>query len=90
MSLALISFAKQFVDGGISAEAFADPYIAKWSDERDANKLKDDADNVSECASSIFILADCYNPDSDRRESELDEEGLRKEVKATLERFTLI
>lgn len=90
MSLALISFAKQFAGGDISAEAFADPYIAKWSDERDANKLKDDTDNVSECASSIFILADCYNPDPDRRESELDEEGLRKEVKATLERFTLI
>lgn len=90
MSLALISFAKQFVGGYISAEAFADPYIAKWSDERDANKLKDDADNVSECTSSIFILADCYNPDSDCRESELDEESLRKEAKAILEKFALL
>lgn len=54
MSLSLISFAKKFVDGDISAEAFVDPYIAKWSDERDANKLKDDTDNVSECASSSY------------------------------------
>ena len=52
-------------------------------------KLKDDDDNVSECASSIFVLADCYNPDFDRRESELDEDGLKREVKATLEKFKL-
>ncbi|MDQ0125830.1 hypothetical protein J2W17_004800 [Pseudomonas lini] len=89
MSLELINFAKQFVAGDLSAGTFADPYISKWSDERDANKLKDDDDNVSECASSIFVLADCYNPDFDRRESELDEDGLKCEVKATLEKFKL-
>ena len=89
MSLELINFAKQFVDGKLSAEAFADPYISKWSDERDANKLKDDDDNLSECASSIFVLADSYNPDLDRRVSELDGDGLRGEVKATLEKFKL-
>lgn len=89
MSLELISFARQFAGGSLSAEAFADPYISKWNDERDANKLKDDDDNLSECASSIFVLADSYNPDLDRRVSELDEEGLRSEVKATLEKFKL-
>lgn len=89
MSLELINFAKQFADGSLSAEAFADPYITKWSDERDANKLIDDDDNVSTCASSTFVLADCYNADFDRRASELDENGLRGEVKATLEKFNL-
>lgn len=89
MSLELIQLAKKFADGGLSANAFADPYIAKWSAERDANKLKDDNANVSECASTIFILADCYNPDLDRRKSELDEAGLKAEVKATLSKFKL-
>lgn len=37
----------------------------------------------------MSILADCYNPDLDRRKSELDEAGLRAEVKATLSKFKL-
>ncbi|HBS5981491.1 TPA: colicin immunity protein, partial [Klebsiella variicola] len=35
-------------------------------------------------------LADCYTSDSVRRESELDSDSLRKEVKATLAKYQLL
>ncbi|MCQ6256857.1 colicin immunity domain-containing protein [Pseudomonas sp. Q11] len=87
MSLELIVFARRFVEGSLSAEAFSDPYMAQWKEERDLNKLKDDSASVSECASSIFVLADCFNPESDRDADELDEVGLKQEVEATLRKF---
>lgn len=90
MSVELIHFAQEFVKGVLSAEEFADPYIAMWSTERDTNKLQEDDDGLSECASSIFILADCFNPELDRWSSELDEDGLRMEVKGMLEKFGFI
>ncbi|UIW20290.1 hypothetical protein KHA73_10280 [Serratia entomophila] len=36
------------------------------------------------------ILADCYNPVSDRSESELDRVELKKEVVAVLNKFNFI
>nr|WP_268640714.1 hypothetical protein [Escherichia coli] len=36
------------------------------------------------------MLADCYTSQPNRRESELDADGLKKEVKDTLERFHLL
>ncbi|MCS5969356.1 colicin immunity domain-containing protein [Klebsiella variicola subsp. variicola] len=39
---------------------------------------------------NFFILADCYTSDSVRRESELDSDSLRKEVKATLAKYQLL
>ncbi|WP_092403083.1 colicin immunity domain-containing protein [Pseudomonas sp. NFACC39-1] len=89
MSFELITFAKRFVGGKVSAEVFADAYMANWKAERDQYKLKDDPDDVSECASSIFILADCYNPGSDRDAAELDAIGLKKEVGTLLRKFDL-
>lgn len=90
MSIELIIFAQKFVVGDLSAEEFADPYIAMWSSELNLNTLKDDSPSLSECASSIFILADCFNPELDRWSSELDEDGLRVEVRGMLEKFGFI
>ncbi|CAI1965401.1 Microcin-D immunity protein [Serratia entomophila] len=90
MSIQLINFAKEFVAAKVSADRFSDPYMKKWKAERDSGISKKDSDAISECCSSIFVLADCYNPESDRRESEVDEAGLRKEVKAILEKFKLL
>ncbi|XUU50578.1 colicin immunity domain-containing protein [Serratia nematodiphila] len=36
------------------------------------------------------MLADCYNPASDRAESELDEVELKKEVITVLKKFNFI
>lgn len=90
MSMTLIDFAKQFADSKLNADDFADKYISLWKVERDSNKQEKDTDIVSECCSSIFVSADCYNPESDRDDYELDEAGLRKEVKNTLEKFKLL
>ncbi|WP_230554822.1 colicin immunity domain-containing protein [Serratia plymuthica] len=49
-----------------------------------------DGEEVDEASSSIFCLADCYNPEPDRDDYELDEAELRKEVKAILEKFNLL
>ena len=89
MSLELIDLAKKLLNGEIASQRFSDEYIKTWNNELDTNILKDDADNLSECASTIFILADSFNPESDRSEGELDENGFKAEVKATLEKFKL-
>lgn len=90
MSMKLIDFAKQFVESKVSADNFADKYIDLWRAERDSDKKEKDSETVSECCSSVFVIADCYNPESDRDDYELDEVGLRKEVKAILEKFKLL
>ena len=89
MSLELIDLAKKLLNGEIASQRFSDEYIKIWNNELDTNILKDDTDNLSECASTIFILADSFNPESDRSEGELDENGFKAEVKATLEKFKL-
>ncbi|WP_224084745.1 colicin immunity domain-containing protein, partial [Escherichia coli] len=48
--------------------------------ERDSNLLKQDNDNLSELLSSVFCVADMYNPDNDREEYEFNDEQLWNEV----------
>ena len=90
MSQKLITFAKSFINGDLSAENFADPYIEMWRTERNNNLLTIDGRDVDEASSTIFCLADCFNPESDREEYEFDEIQLRKEVESTLEKLHLI
>lgn len=90
MSKKLIEFAKSFVKSNIDAKQFAEPYIFMWQNERDSKKLGIDGEEVDEASSTIFCLADCFNPESDREDYEFDEVGLRKEVKATLDKFHLL
>ncbi|MBF7957856.1 colicin immunity domain-containing protein [Rahnella victoriana] len=90
MSMTLIDFAKQFAESTLNADNFADEYIRLWKVERDSNNQEKDTDIVSECCSSIFVVADCYNPEADRDDYELDEATLRIEVKALLEKSNLL
>jgi len=90
MSIKLIDFAKKFVDSKINADEFADKYISLWRVERDSNNREKDSDIVSESCSSIFVVADCYNPEFDRDDYELDEVGLRGEVRSILEKFKFL
>jgi len=82
----LYEFAKRFAAGEIPAEAFADPFMERWKQERDSAPDTDvrDSDEVSESLSTIFCLADLYNPEGEREEYELDESGLRSEVRKAL------
>jgi hypothetical protein len=80
MSAQLYEFAKSFAAGGMPAEEFADPFMERWKQERDASMNSGDLDDVSERLSSIFCLADLYNPKADRKDYELDDEDLRGAV----------
>ena len=84
MSAQLYEFAKSFAAGGLPAEEFADPFMERWKQERDASTSLGDLDDVSERLSSIFCLADLYNPRADRKEYELNEEDLRGAVSTVL------
>ena len=86
MSTLLYEFAKRFAAGAVPAEEFADPFMEWWKRERDTSTSLVDPDDVSERLSSIFCLADLYNPTADRKEYELDEDGLRGAVSEILGR----
>jgi hypothetical protein len=90
MSLKLIELAKRLVSSQLTADDFESQFFKLWREEGKAGLLAKDSKDVGECASEIFILADCYTSNPDRRESELDSDGLKREVKETLEKFHLI
>lgn len=62
--------------------------MMKWKAERDNNLLGKDEDNLSELLSSVFCVADMYNPDNDREEYEFDDEQLRKEINKLMDIYT--
>ena len=76
--------AQLFVQGRISADLFAESYISAWKKERDSGQMAYIRPDVSEALSTIFCLADLYNPAMDREGYELDEEQLRSKVKELL------
>ena len=84
MSKILLEFARNFVDGTMTAEEFANVYAEKWRQERDSGLSASDDDAVSEACSTTFLLADLYNPDDDRRRYELSAAQLRDKVAEVL------
>ena len=80
MSQSLKNYIDSFISKDINADCFADAYMMKWKIERDSNLLVQDDDNLSELLSSVFCIADMYNPDDDREEYEFNEEQLRHEI----------
>lgn len=80
MSITILMFAKSFVGERIEADVFAEAYMELWKIEGKNNILQKDSPVVSECLSSIFCLADMYNPNPDRDFQELDAAQLRTAV----------
>lgn len=87
MSLIVLEFAKSFVNGRITAQVFAEAYIELYRIERDNGLLLKDEDSVSECLSTIFCLADLYNPDSDKEEYELNDKQLIEQIEQELKKL---
>jgi Bacterial self-protective colicin-like immunity len=81
MSEKLLRFAKKIIDSEISADKFVNKFMDKWREERDSGIFSKDNPQLSEKLSSIFCLADLYNPEEDREEYEYDEYKLRLEIK---------
>ncbi|WP_347114322.1 colicin immunity domain-containing protein [Leclercia sp. S52] len=87
MSQSLKKYIDSFLAKDISADGFADSYMMKWKAERDNNLLGKDEDNLSELLSSVFCVADMYNPDDDREEYEFDDEQLRQEISKLMDTY---
>lgn len=87
MSLTILEFARSLVNGRITPQVFVEAYIELYQIERDNNILINDENSISECLSSIFCLADLYNPDSDREEYELDESQLIEQIEQELKKL---
>lgn len=81
VSRQLYEFAMRFAAGEIPAGDFTDQFMEQWKRERDSLDEVADPDELSERLSSIFCLADLYNPEPGREGYELDEPGLRSEVR---------
>ena len=84
MSKELLKFAEDFVEGKMTADEFADSYQARWKAERDSGLLIKDVSELNEKLSTLFCLADQYNPDSDRHYSEFGAVELKKRIRELL------
>lgn len=84
MSRQLLEYARKFANGEFSAIEFSNGFIEQWRRERNSGMLLQDSPTVSEALSTIFCIADLYNPATDREAYEFDEEQLKNEVKNIL------
>lgn len=80
MSVSALALAKSFVSGRLDADEFANAFMEVWRYERDASILINDGDELNQCLSTIFCLADIYNSDEDKEEYELDQAQLRSKI----------
>lgn len=89
MSQQLLTLTNDLLTRKIPASAFAESFISRWRKERDDGILLKDKDNLSECLSTIFCLADLYNADEVREEYELNAEQLCQRVQDTFVKHKL-
>lgn len=89
MSKELLIFVSNFIESKENPKNFVDFYIRSWKVERDKGLLGADTPEISEALSTIFCLADMYNPDQDRAEYELDDKSLRSAIKEALQKVQL-
>ncbi|MDF7670428.1 colicin immunity domain-containing protein [Orbaceae bacterium ESL0721] len=84
MSLITLEFIKSFVNGRITSTVFTEAYMELYRIERDNNILIKEDKRVGQCLSTIFCLADLYNPSLNRADYELDDDQLIEQVKNEL------
>lgn len=80
MSQALKNYIDSFIAKDIPANYFASGYMVKWKAERNNNLLAKDNEKLSELLSSVFCLADMYNPGDTRDGYEFNDEQLWNEA----------
>ncbi len=85
--MAIIELARDFLASKVTALQFSEDICFE---RRKLYDVKDQDKNVLNCGEELFMVAEIFNPDADRADYELDEQELRKEVKATLEKFKLL
>ncbi|HEI8763754.1 TPA: colicin immunity domain-containing protein [Klebsiella oxytoca] len=85
--MAIIELARNFLASRVTAIQFSENICIE---RRKLYDIKEQDQNVLNCGEELFMIADLFEPDPDRESYELDETGLRNEVKATLEKFHLL
>lgn len=85
MSITLLNFAKSFVNGRLEPYVFAESYIKFYRIERDLKQLDDS--QLSAILSSIFCIADMYNPNQNKEDYEFDDKQLIEMVKTELDKL---
>ncbi|WP_035061207.1 colicin immunity domain-containing protein [Andreprevotia chitinilytica] len=84
MSQDLLIFVKNYLTEGGDPGEFVDNYAGRWKKERDNGLGGQDNETLSEVLSTIFCLADLFNPEEDREDYEIDEAELRKKMEEVL------
>jgi len=87
MSESLNMFVSSFLNGRISVEAFVESYAELWKIERDLGVFEKDSKPLSEFLSTVFCIADLFNPSEDRLSYEI--EGTLLTEKIAIERKKL-
>ena len=90
MSEKLLNSAKIFLNNKSDAEIFVDEFISQWKQERDNGAALYDAPQISEALSSIFCVADMFNPHEDRESYEFNEPKLRSETEKILKKARIL
>lgn len=85
--MAIIELAKNFLNSEVTALQFSEEICTARSK---LYGVKEQDKNTLNCGEELFMVAELFNPDADKADYELDEQGLRKEVEATLEKFKLL
>lgn len=84
MSDKLLVTVDSYLASELSPDDFVEKFISQWKAERDSGLYKADPANLSELLSTIFCLADLFNPADDREDYELDDQNLRLKIEALL------
>lgn len=87
MSKKLFALVDEFLSKKSDPQAFVDTFMRAWKTERDNGTALDDHPRLSEALSSVFAMADMYNPEADRASYEFDEARLRREIAALRQRL---
>lgn len=80
MSKKLQSLIDDLSNQKISEIEFVERYQSAWRAERDSGAMLEYGERLSEVFSTIFCLADLFNPEDDRLEYEYGEEELRRKI----------
>lgn len=83
----MIELAKNFLNSNVTAIQFSEEIC---TERRNLYGVKDQDQKVLNCGEELFMTAERFNPDSDRADYELDEVGLKREIKTILEKFQLL
>ena len=89
MSKSLLLLATAFLENKIEPKVFAEEYMAEWRRQRDSEGVRLAVPQINEALSTIFCMADMFNPNPDREEYEFDETRLRKEVGQVMDQLKI-